>query len=56
MRVISGPEEARLIFGAVREEVVRLTDGKQEPYVTGSLGSDAIFLSRSQSPRLSRRM
>jgi hypothetical protein len=37
--------DVRLIFGAVRDEVVKLTDGKQEPYVYGSLGGDEIYLS-----------
>src|SRR5206468_10233769 len=41
--------DVRLIFGAVRDEVVKLTDGKQEPYVDGSLGGDEIFLSRSEA-------
>jgi uncharacterized caspase-like protein len=38
--------DVRLIFGAVRDEVVKLTDGKQEPYIYGSLGGDEIYLSR----------
>ena len=41
--------DVRLIFGAVRDDVVKLTGGKQEPYIYGSLGGDEIFLSRSSA-------
>jgi uncharacterized caspase-like protein len=41
--------DVRLIFGAVRDEVVQMTGGKQEPYIYGSLGGDEIYLSREQN-------
>ena len=37
-------KDIRLIFGAVRDEVVEVTDGKQEPYIYGSLGGSEIYL------------
>jgi uncharacterized caspase-like protein len=40
-------KDVRLIFGSVRDSVVAATDGKQEPYIYGSLGGNEIFLSTS---------
>jgi len=37
-------KDIRLVFGAVRDDVLKATDGKQEPYIYGSLGGDEVYL------------
>jgi uncharacterized caspase-like protein len=39
--------DVRIALGRVRDEVIKDTDRKQEPYVYGSLGGDQIMLARS---------
>jgi uncharacterized caspase-like protein len=39
--------DVRIALGRVRDEVIKDTDSKQEPYVYGSLGGDQIMLARS---------
>jgi uncharacterized caspase-like protein len=36
--------EIRLLFGQVRDEVIRQTNGRQQPHEYGSLGGDALYL------------
>lgn len=36
--------DIRLVFGAIRDEVIETTQRKQEPYTYGSLGGDPIYL------------
>jgi len=43
--------DVRLVFSAVRDEVVRLTEGRQEPFIYGSLGADEIFLAPGGADR-----
>lgn len=42
--LVTPNKDIRLIFGAVRDEVVKATDGKQEPFIYGSLGGSEIYL------------
>ena len=45
VRHLGSPDkDIRLVFGAIRDEVIELTGRKQEPYTYGSLGGDQIFL------------
>jgi len=37
-------KDIRLVFGAIRDEVIEATDRQQEPYTYGSLGGDPIYL------------
>lgn len=37
-------KDIRLVFGAVRDEVIGTTERQQEPYTYGSLGGDPIYL------------
>jgi peptidoglycan hydrolase-like protein with peptidoglycan-binding domain len=37
-------KDVRLVFGSIRDEVIKATDRKQEPFTYGSLSGDAIFL------------
>lgn len=37
-------KDIRLVFGAIRDEVIELTNRQQEPYTYGSLGGDPIYL------------
>ena len=41
---IEKPRDIRLMFGRVRDDVKRMTGGKQEPYLYQSLGGDEIYL------------
>lgn len=41
--------DVRLMFGRVRDEVLKTTGRKQEPFVYGSLGGNAIFLSPAKT-------
>jgi outer membrane protein assembly factor BamD (BamD/ComL family) len=38
------PADLRFIFGRIRDDVLRLTDNRQEPYMYGSVGGSAVFL------------
>lgn len=38
--------DIRILLGRVRDEVVRITNGRQEPFVYGSLGGDVVALAR----------
>ncbi|MGE3628212.1 MAG: caspase domain-containing protein, partial [Hyphomicrobiales bacterium] len=40
-------KDVRLIFGAVRDEVISVTGHQQEPYTYGSLGGEAIVINES---------
>jgi Caspase domain/CHAT domain len=47
--------DIRLAFGRVRDEVLKKTGNKQEPYVTGSIGGDSLsVVPASAQPRLAR--
>jgi uncharacterized caspase-like protein len=43
--------DVRIAFGRVRDEVVRRTRGRQEPYLYGSLGGDTISLVPAPEPK-----
>ena len=43
-------QDIRFAFGKVRDEVMKETDNKQEPYVTGSFGSTLISLNPAPAP------
>lgn len=48
IRHLGSPDkDIRLVFGAIRDEVIELTGRRQEPYTYGSLGGDQIFLNDS---------
>jgi Caspase domain len=38
------PADLRFVFGRVRDDVLKLTDNRQEPYMYGSVGGSALFL------------
>jgi hypothetical protein len=38
------PGDLRFIFGRIRDDVLKLTDYRQEPYSYGSVGGSAVFL------------
>ena len=41
--------DIRLALGGVRDDVVAATNGRQAPFITGSLGRDAIVLARTEA-------
>ena len=43
-------KDIRLVFGAIRDEVIETTQRKQEPYTYGSLGGDPIYLNDGEAP------
>jgi uncharacterized caspase-like protein len=48
VRYITTPDlDLRIAFGSVRDEVLKNTGNKQEPYISGSLGGGTIALVRS---------
>ena len=40
-------KDIRLVFGAVRDEVIKATEQKQEPFTYGSLGGATIYLNEA---------
>jgi hypothetical protein len=40
--------EVRFLFGEVRDAVVEATDGKQVPFIYGSLGREPIYLTSAR--------
>ncbi len=48
MKHLTTPDlDVRIALGRVRDEVIKDTNSRQEPYVYGSLGGDQIMLARS---------
>ncbi|MEC9368503.1 MAG: caspase family protein, partial [Pseudomonadota bacterium] len=43
-------KDVRLVFGAIRDEVIAVTKRLQEPYTYGSLGGDAIVINNEGPP------
>jgi Caspase domain/Domain of unknown function (DUF4189)/Putative peptidoglycan binding domain len=51
LKYITSPGlDLRLAFGKVRDEVMRATRNRQEPFVFGSLGGSTVSLSASEKP------
>lgn len=47
------PEDIRLAFGGVRDEVMRTTGNQQEPFLYGSLGQKRLVLAPESAPQTS---
>ncbi len=47
---LATPEDIRLAFGGVRDEVMRATSNQQEPFLYGSLGQKRLVLAPESAP------